>query len=113
MVLKGFKPGEYKHFIEKHTAIIDLGQDEEVILAKMKPKGRYNIGVAKKAGVSIEQVPYSEANLDIFYGLLGETLERDGFAANSREYFRIFLQYLEKQGLGGLFLATRENEVIA
>ncbi len=61
----------------------------------------------------VEQVPYSEANLDAFYSILSETLERDSFAANSREYFRIFLQYLEKYELGGLFLAKRDCEVIA
>ncbi len=79
----------------------------------MKPKGRYNIRVAEKSNVEIEQVSYNEENLDIFYSLLGETLERDGFAANSREYFRTFLQYLETYNLGGLFFATREGEVIA
>lgn len=44
-----FMVGEYKHFIEKHTAIIDLTQDDETILARMKPKGRYNIGLAEKS----------------------------------------------------------------
>lgn len=113
MVLAGFKEGFYKNFIEKNTAIIDLHQDDETILARMKPKGRYNIRVAQKAGVQVEQVSYTEEHLNLFYEILGETLERDGFAANSREYFRIFLQYLEKQKLGGLFMATREGEVIA
>ncbi len=79
----------------------------------MKPKGRYNIRVAEKTGVIIEQVPYSEENLDTFYNILSETLERDNFAANSKEYFRIFLRYLEKQELGGLFFAKKEDEVIA
>lgn len=79
----------------------------------MKPKGRYNIRVAEKSNVEVEQVSYNEENLDIFYSLLGETLERDGFAANSREYFQTFLQYLETYNLGGLFFAKREEEVIA
>lgn len=61
----------------------------------------------------MEQVPYSEANLEAFYGILSETLERDSFRANSREYFRVFLQYLERYQLGGLWLAKRECEVIA
>lgn len=113
VTLPGFQEGHHKNFIEKHTAVINLNQDEEMILARMKPKGRYNIRVAEKAEVEIEQVPYTQENLDIFYGLLGETLERDGFAANSKEYFRIFLQYLDKQGLGGLFFAKKENEIIS
>ena len=112
-VLPDFETGQYKNFIEKRTAVVDLTQDNEAILANMKPKGRYNIRVAEKAGVIVEQAPYSEKNLDIFYHILGETMERDSFAINSREYFRIFFQYLEKQNLGGLFFAKRETEVIA
>lgn len=100
VILAGFETGYYKNFIEKHTAVIDLTQDNETILAHMKPKGRYNIRVAEKAGVRVEQVPYSIESLDIFYGILSETLERDGFAANSKEYFRTFLHYLEDQKLG-------------
>lgn len=113
MVFPNFKISHYKDFIEKHTAIINLKQDSEAIFAHMKPKGRYNIRLAEKSGVEVEQVSYSEEYLDIFYSILSETLERDGFSANSKEYFRTFLQYLEKQDIGGLFIAKRENEVIA
>lgn len=112
-VLPGFMTGHFKDFIEKHTAVIDLRQDPENILARMKPKGRYNIRVAEKAGVRVVQVPYTKEHLDTFYSILGETLERDGFAANSREYFRILLRYLEKQKLGGLFMAEKDGETIA
>lgn len=111
--LPDFRAGHYKNFIEKHTAIIDLTQEDEAILSRMKPKGRYNIRIAEKAGVTIEQVPFSEEHLDTFYAILSETLERDSFSANSREYFRVFLRYLEKQELGGLFFAKREGEIIA
>lgn len=112
-ILPDFVTGQYKNFVEKYTATINLTQDNEIILAHMKPKGRYNIRVAEKAGVTVEQVPYSEEYLNIFYGILRETLERDQFSANSRDYFRTFLQYLEKQKLGGLFIAKREGEIIA
>lgn len=113
IVLPDFKTGYHKNFIEKHTAIIDLKQDDETILARMKPKGRYNIRVAEKAGVEVEQVPFTEESLDAFYKILSETLERDRFSANSREYFRTFLQYVEKEQLGGLFMAKKGAETIA
>lgn len=38
IILPDFKTGYHKNFIEKHTAIIDLTQDDETILAHMKPK---------------------------------------------------------------------------
>lgn len=93
--------------------MIDLTQDEETILARMKQKGRYNIRVAEKSGVIVEQVPPTSENLDIFYRLLTETTERDRFTANSSTYFQTFLSYLNTNKLGGLSFATRENEVIA
>src|SRR5438105_3871242 len=37
----------------RDTRCIDLRSSEEEILAQMKPKGRYNIGVARRHGVSI------------------------------------------------------------
>jgi hypothetical protein len=87
IILPDFKIGEYKDFIEKYTALINLAQDDEIILARMKPKGRYNIRVAEKSEVKVEQVSLTEENLDIFYSILEDTLERDRFAANSKEYF--------------------------
>lgn len=79
----------------------------------MKQKGRYNIRIAEKSGVTVEQVPSTSENLDTFYHLLTETTERDRFAANSPAYFQTFLAYLDKNKLGGLSFATREEEVIA
>jgi len=107
VILPDFQVGKYKSFIEKHTALIDLRQDNESLLARMKPKGRYNIRIAEKAGIQVDHVLPTEEHLDIFYNILSETLERDNFAANSREYFRIFLQYLDKQKIGGLFFAKK------
>ncbi len=111
--LPSFKVGHYKDFIEKYTAVIDLTQDEETILARMKQKGRYNIRIAEKSGVTVTQVPSTPENIDIFYRLLTETTERDRFAANSPTYFETFLAYLDKNKLGGLSFATREEEIIA
>jgi lipid II:glycine glycyltransferase (peptidoglycan interpeptide bridge formation enzyme) len=54
-----------------------LHKTEEELLAEMKPKGRYNIRLAEKNGCRVEKVASTECMLDIFMGLLGETLERD------------------------------------
>lgn len=106
--LAGFAVGKYKDFVEKHTAVIDLTQSEDEILARMKQKGRYNIRVAEKSGVAVSQAPATTENIDIFYSLLSETTDRDGFHANSRRYFEVFLKYLEQNKIGGLAFARRE-----
>lgn len=109
----GFSKDCYKKFIESNTAIINLTETEEEILARMKQKGRYNIRVAEKSGVTVESVPFSEENLNTFYTLLSETNARDSFAINSKDYFWSFLQYLERENLGGLRFAKWESETIA
>jgi lipid II:glycine glycyltransferase (peptidoglycan interpeptide bridge formation enzyme) len=42
------KQGYYKKFITPYTAVINLEKSEEEILARMKPKGRYNIRLSEK-----------------------------------------------------------------
>ena len=37
------------------TVVLDLGYEEESLLAAMKGKTRYNIGLAAKKGVRVEE----------------------------------------------------------
>ena len=81
------KNGFIKSFEEvqpEYRQIINLDQKEEEILAQMKPKGRYNIKVAKKNGVEVKV----SKNLDEFYKLLKETSKRDKFSIRAVNYFQ-------------------------
>ena len=99
----------YKKFIPPYTAVIDLTQSEEEILAAMKPKGRYNIKVAQKNGVHVKQVWKTPENIETFYALMQETTNRDSFSGNTRDYYQNFLQ--QENTL--LFFAEHEDEIIA
>src|SRR5882762_5324797 len=55
----------------RDTRCIDLRPSEAEILAQMKPKGRYNIAVARRHGVSIIE-DASEQGLADFFGLYRE-----------------------------------------
>lgn len=68
------------------TVIINLAQDEEAILAGMKPKWRYNIRLAEKKGVAVREAGAGE--LSVFYELFAETCRRDGIAMHSLEYYQ-------------------------
>ena len=68
------------------TVLVDVTPSEENILAAMKPKWRYNIGLAEKRGVIVSEAGVD--GLDNFYRLLTETAERDGIAIHSAEYYR-------------------------
>jgi len=107
---KEFKIGEYKKFITPYTAIINIENTEEEILANMKPKGRYNIKVARKNWVESEIVEKSEENIKAYYDLMLETTSRDSFSGNSLEYYKTFLNSLENSNL---ILAKKDWVVIA
>jgi len=78
------------------TVIVDLRPQAQDILASMKPKWRYNIGLAEKRGVTVSPAPGETQDLGrdlgIFYGLLAETAERDGIAVHSIGYYRALFE---------------------
>lgn len=73
------------------TRIVDLGLSEAELIAQMHPKGRYNIRVAEKNGVTVEESNDAET----FYRLLRETGERDGFGILPQSRYRAFLDHLQ------------------
>ena len=80
-------PDSGRHIHCTATRLIDLALTEDQILKQMKPKGRYNIGVAEKHGVTVTQ----SEDIDAFYGLVKETTARDGFTGLSRDRYKTFL----------------------
>lgn len=90
--LKNFQKWYYKKFITPHTALINLSQSEEEILANMKPKWRYNINLAKKKWVEVFNTEKTQENIKIFYDLMLETTSRDHFSGNTLEYYQNFLE---------------------
>lgn len=97
------------------TVLVDLGKDEEEILAAMKQKWRYNIRLAGKKGVIVKRL--DEKGLDIFYGLYKTTARRDKIAIHSYEYYRVLFQhsreYHDKSQELRLYVAEHEGEALA
>lgn len=96
----------------RNSLLVDLAVGEDEILGKMKPKGRYNIRIAQKSGVTV----YSgtERNeLDRFIALYRETVARDGFEAKKDWYFERLLPILAKNGAGKIFIASHRDEPLA
>ena len=103
----------YKKFLTPHTRIIDLSLSEDQILAQMHEKGRYNIRLATKRGVTVEPVPPTPENIDTWIKLLHETLARDGFSGNSRHYYEVFIRNITDTDRWWLYFARFEGRVIA
>lgn len=76
------------------TLILDLTKTDEQLLAEMKRKGRYNINLAKKKGVTCVKIAgemVSEKDLSDFWRLNNETTNRDAFSGHEKKYYRNFL----------------------
>ena len=108
--MRGFKIWYYKKFIPPFTAVIDLTKIEEEILAAMKQKGRYNIRLAEKKWVVVEQVEKNTYNAKIYYDLMNLTTTRNNFAGNTLKYYEDFLENIKDSQL---FFAYFEEQVIA
>jgi lipid II:glycine glycyltransferase (peptidoglycan interpeptide bridge formation enzyme) len=76
------------------TVLLDLSPPLEGILGAMKPKWRYNIGLAEKRGVVVSRP--GEQGIEVFYKLLAETARRDGIAIHSIEYYKTLFELCRK-----------------
>src|SRR3989339_258559 len=105
-----------KSYLPETTLILDLTQTEEEILKQMKPKGRYNIKLAQKKGLTIENFNYQDEKklksaIANFHQILKETASRDKFFSHDQDYYLKMLLALKNHAK--LYLAKYENKYIA
>lgn len=70
----------------RHTLCVDLRAGEDERLAGMKPKGRYNVRLARRHGVAVVE-DNTRRGLDDFVAIRGDTARRQGLSRKSRPYF--------------------------
>ena len=99
-------------FEPRNTVCIDLRASEEAILGQMKPKGRYNIRVAQRHGVSVVQ-DASERGLEDFQRIYEETAARQGMEAKPPDYFQALLSLLSSRHCGSMFFAEFQGTRVA
>jgi peptidoglycan pentaglycine glycine transferase (the first glycine) len=110
LAARGWRPSaEQIQF--KNTVLIDLTADEAGLLAAMKPKTRYNIGLASRRGVRVRAG--GEPDLPAFYDLYRETARRDGFLIRPPAYYLDVWTQALLNGWARLLLAEVEREVVA
>jgi peptidoglycan pentaglycine glycine transferase (the first glycine) len=93
----------------RRTVVVRLGGPEVSILSRMKPKCRYNIGLARKKGVSVE----AWTDLAGFHQMLQSTSRRDSFPVHSEKYYRRAYELFRPIGLCELFVARYEGRPLA
>ncbi len=92
------------------TILVDLTPNEEVILAAMKQKTRYNIRLAARKGVAVRAG--TAGDLPTFHHLLQITGRRDRFGTHSLDYFRAAFELFAPDRVA-LLLAEVQGDPIA
>jgi peptidoglycan pentaglycine glycine transferase (the first glycine) len=98
-----------RHEQPEATRILDLSLSDEKLLAQMHQKGRYNINVARKNGVRIEQ----SQDIDAYYALAQKTGKRDAFGIPSKRQLKTFLENLDGSFLLLAYAATSNSKLEA
>ncbi len=103
-----FRPSP-KSLFTKHNFILDLTQSEEELLKNMHQKTRYNIRVAQKHQVNVEERTDEKA-LDIYLKLYFETTKRQGYHGHSIEYHKTAWKVMRESNMARLLIASYKNE---
>lgn len=91
----------------RNTAHTDLRARDDELLARMKPKWRYNIRLAEKRGVTVRIAqPDDDA---LLYRMYAETAARDGFIIREQPYYADAWRAMGATG----FIAERDGEALA
>jgi lipid II:glycine glycyltransferase (peptidoglycan interpeptide bridge formation enzyme) len=106
----GLQPARRELF-DPHSFVMDLNQTGEELLANMHSKTRYNIRLAEKKGVTVEEKSDTEG-LEIFIQLFQETLKRQNFYMHSPQYFRQLWQTLQPTGIPHILLAKYQEKIL-
>jgi FemAB family len=106
----------------EHTAVVDLRGGEEAVLARMKPKGRYNIRLAAKRGVVVETPADPPRAAAALARLCAATAARQGINLPGAGYFeralrvlptaRVHLACVDGEAVSGVLVAHFGGEMI-
>jgi peptidoglycan pentaglycine glycine transferase (the first glycine) len=106
--VKGFQESCHYYGSPRDTQCVDLSPSEGAILAQMQPKGRYNIGVAQRHGVSVTE-DTSPQGLEDFVSIYRETCDRKGLRGLNHDYFQTLAPMLFASDRGSLFFAEYQG----
>jgi peptidoglycan pentaglycine glycine transferase (the first glycine) len=91
------------------TIVVDLLENEDQILARMKQKTRYNIRLAARKEVVVRP----SSDVDAFYALIDLTGERAEFGVHSLEYYRRAYEIFHPLGMCQLLQAEYQGQPLA
>lgn len=92
--------------------VIDLTKSEDELLSSMHSKTRYNIKIANRHGVTVEEQSTNEG-FEIYLKLLFDTTKRQGFYLHSPAYHRKLWDTLKDSGIPHIMLASYQGQVLS
>lgn len=87
---KGMKKSK-KEIQPSRTVIINLGLSEEDLLSRMHHKTRYNIRLAEKKNLQLEE----STDTGMFWKLLRRTAKEDKFYTHTKDYYEKLLKFFQ------------------
>jgi len=94
------------------TITLDIHKKLDKVLLGLPQKGRHAIRRAEREGVKVELVESNSKNCITMFNLLADTA-RGQFGIRSYSYYKSFWQRFSEAGLGQMFFAYYNDEVIA
>ena len=91
------------------TILVDISEDEEAILSRMKQKTRYNIRLAEKKGVTVR----AWDDLESFHKMMLVTGGRDGFGVHSYEYYKRAYELMHPKQICEILVAEYRGKPLA
>jgi lipid II:glycine glycyltransferase (peptidoglycan interpeptide bridge formation enzyme) len=88
--------------------IIDITISEDDLLKNMKSKTRYNIRLAEKKGVKVQEMTNDEG-FSIFSKLYFETCKRQGYRGHTEFYHKTIFKHFKKN-ISHILIAFYENK---
>lgn len=92
-----------KPLFTKFNFVLDLTGSEEELLKNMHPKTRYNIRLAQKKGVTVEERT-DDKGFEMFLKLHFDTTLRQGFHSHNEAYHRKVWQTLKNAGMAKILI---------
>lgn len=94
------------------TVLINLTGSLDEIIAGLNQKGRHAIRRAERDGVRVERVTANDENCKRMFDLLAVTAEGN-FRLRNYSYYKKFWQTYQNAGLGQLFFAYVDDQIVA
>lgn len=98
----------YSNNLPSNTMFLDLTKSPGELLQGMKPKTRYNIGLATRKGVEVLEMGIEDLN--VWYALYGETATRNHFSLHGLDYFRAVMAARQEQTDTEVILLMAEHK---